>query len=76
MSLSLKYIVAGVSRQTRPAVVELHGNTISASVPEIEVELFDPLNQHGSLQLHFRSPEEQEYALVAFVPGETVEIVV
>ena len=72
--ISLQYVVAGVSRQTRPATVQLNGATISASVPEIEVELFDPLNQHGSLQLHFRSPEEQEYALAHFVSGETVEI--
>ena len=76
MALTLSYVVAGVSRQTRPAVVELNGATISANVPELEVELVDPLNQHGSLQLHFRSPEEQEYALEHFVAGATVDLIV
>lgn len=76
MPLTLTYSVAGVSRQSRPAVVELNGTTVSANVPEIEVELTDPLNQHGSLQLHFRTPEEQEYALVTFIQGETVKVTV
>lgn len=76
MALTLTYTVHGVSKQTRPAVVELNGTTVSASVPEIEVELTDPLNQHGSLQLHFRTPEEQAYAVEHFVAGSTVEITV
>lgn len=76
MPMTLTYIVAGVSKQTRPAVVALNGTTVSANVPEIEVELTDPLNQHGSVAFHFRTPEEQEYALENFVPGETVKIVI
>lgn len=73
-NLKISFSVAGVSRQTRPAVVELNGATVSVNVSEIEVELTDPINQHGSLTLHFRSPEEQAYALEHFVQGEMVEL--
>lgn len=73
-NLKISFSVAGVSRQTRPAVVELNGATVSVNVPEIEVELTDPINQHGSLTLHFRSPEEQSFALANFIQGETVEL--
>ena len=72
--MQLTYLVAGVSAQTRPAVVALNDTTVAALVPELEVELVDPINQHGSLQLHFRTPEEKAYAEDHFKIGETVTI--
>ena len=68
------FLVHNVSPQTRPAVATVNGVDLSASVPEVEVELSDPLNQQGSIQLHFRTPAEQAYALSTYKPGEMVTV--
>jgi hypothetical protein len=68
------YTVNGVSQQVRPAIATVNGVTVSALVPEVEVELYDPLGQQGSVQLHFRTPDEQAFAKATYRDGATVEL--
>lgn len=72
--MNIEYTVGDVSAQTRPNVASINGVTLSVIVPEIEVELFDATGQHGSVQLRFRTPDEQAYALAAFKPGTLITI--
>ena len=72
--MNITYNVHNVYATQRAGVGDVNGNTLAVIVPEVEVELTDPTNQHGSLQLHFRTPEEQVYALAAFKAGESATI--
>jgi hypothetical protein len=72
--MNIEYTVENISSQTRPNVASIDGATLAVIVPELEVELYDSTGKHGSLQLHFRTPEEQAYATATFKPGEKVTI--
>ena len=71
--MQITYNVHNVSPQPRASVGTVEGVTLAVMVPEIEVELSDPTNQHGSVTLHFRTPEEKEYAKTVF-SGKTVTL--
>ena len=72
--MQVTYTVNGVSPQTRPSVATVNGVDMAVVVPEIEVELVDPTNQWGTLTLHFRSPDERDYALATYTPGGTATV--
>ena len=73
--MKITFTVNNVYSTTRPAVGTVQGVDLSVSVPEMEVELYDPTGKHGSQQLHFRTPEEQAYAKAVFVNGSTVDVI-
>jgi hypothetical protein len=72
--VNINYSVNNVYSTTRAGIGTVLGTQLSVIVPEVEVELYDPTGQHGSVQLHFRTPEEQAYAAATFKAGETVTI--
>lgn len=70
--MDLKYTINTVSQQSRMQVGEFNGATMSAAVPGVEVELYDPSGVNGSMSLFFSSPEDQALALKSFKAGQTV----
>lgn len=69
--MQIQYNVHRVSTHPAEAEVEYKGQTVTAKLSELEVELFND-EQHGSLTLRFRNPDEVVSAKEVFVAGEDV----
>ena len=72
--MDLKYVVHTISQQSRMQVGEFNGQTLSAAVPGVEMELSDPTGMNGSMVLFFTSSEDQAYVLKSFKAGDSITL--
>jgi hypothetical protein len=55
-------------------VVDYNGEKARASLPELEVELYDELLSHGSITLRYRTQSDIAAAKAMFKQGELVSL--
>ncbi len=66
--------VSRIQHSTSTQAATIDGEVVNVQIPTLEVELYDPMNQHGSVLIRYRKPSEIEAALATFKQDEQVEL--
>ena len=68
--------VSRIQHATSNQAATIDGEIVNVMIPTLEVELYDPTGQHGSVLIRYRKPSEIEAALATFKQDEAVVLTI
>lgn len=72
--MQFSFLVASVHQTKSVITIDYDGEPAQVEISEVEVQLTDETNRHGSQTLRFRTAEEKAYALGKYVQGEMIDM--